>query len=405
MNKVRVTICGTDYSTSTDDTPEYMSLLSKAAENDIYSLTASSKGFGVQSAAVFQSMVNLDRAARAERSLNKLCGEAERRCGELSRAKSECASSHKKAKRLEARLAVVCRERNELSHELEQYKDKLSDEESKTEKLSLELARARAECAASKKKTAELESRLGTACRENAVLAEQSERFAGEVGKSSDGLKILAAEKAQLSKKVRMLSSRLSDAEAETEKIAAAAQSEISSLKAKNLILEGKVKLYEARTPKIGNTSVKASGTDAGGEKLAERIAELDKRIRALESENRILKNRPDFKGEQLVLENTVSPAVTVPIGREYIYSDGNTEARKRNMNRRNDPAGLPQSADDEVLPQGSNSLPDNEEPERQLPGQFSLIDSDDGNVCLYEAEKPDSKSRRRNNRGNKKSR
>ena len=51
----------------------------------------------------------------------------------------------------------------------------------------------------------------------------------------------------------------------------------------------------------------------AAKEKLAEKVKVLEERIAELEKENKELKKRPPaFECEQLVLENTISPAVTI---------------------------------------------------------------------------------------------
>ncbi len=51
----------------------------------------------------------------------------------------------------------------------------------------------------------------------------------------------------------------------------------------------------------------------AAKEKLAEKVKALEERIAELEKENKELKKRPPaFECEQLVLENTISPAVTI---------------------------------------------------------------------------------------------
>lgn len=63
-------------------------------------------------------------------------------------------------------------------------------------------------------------------------------------------------------------------------------------------------------------------------DKLSDKVRELEEKISALETENSALKKRPPvYEGEQLILENTLTPAVTVLAGK-----DGEEEDKGDNL-------------------------------------------------------------------------
>lgn len=325
MNKIRITVCGVDYVVSTDDSEEYMAALAAAAEKEITSMTTPSKGFTEKTAAVFSALVNMDRAVKAERENISL----------KKRAEGGSAAWH-------------------------------------------------AKYSAAEKENRQLCGRLKACENKNIVLEKENEAL----GTCNDELMRVKARLAAAERDNRRINAELSRCISENKELTAAAEknnenkSEQSSLKIRMEILEGKIKLYEAE--RIRNENLQAHETKM----LKSAVERLEEKSKALEKENNLLKKRPDFKGEQLVIENTVSPSVTVPLGREYIYADKTAEkaAKRTNADKTEKHNG-----------DGAAALSE-EQAEVQLPGQFSLIASDDENVCLYnpDTEKDRSVGRRR---------
>ncbi len=370
MNKIRITVCGVDYVVSTDDSEEYMAALAAAAEKEITSMTTPSKGFTEKTAAVFSALVNMDRAVKAERENISL----------KKRAEGGSAAWH-------AKYSAAEKENRQLCGRLKACENKNIVLEKENEALGTcndELIRVKAHLAAAEKENRQLCGRLKASENKNIALEKENEAL----GTCNDELMRVKARLAAAERDNRRINAELSRCISENKELTAAAEknnenkSEQSSLKIRMEILEGKIKLYEAE--RIRNENLQAHETKM----LKSAVERLEEKSKALEKENNLLKKRPDFKGEQLVIENTVSPSVTVPLGREYIYADKTAEkaAKRTNADKTEKHNG-----------DGAAALSE-EQAEVQLPGQFSLIASDDENVCLYnpDTEKDRSVGRRR---------
>ena len=76
-------------------------------------------------------------------------------------------------------------------------------------------------------------------------------------------------------------------------------------------------------------------------EKLADRNKALEEKIAALEKEIKELKKRPNYECEQLVLENTISPAVTI-YAEENVPEEKSAETAPENENAQPEEAAKP---------------------------------------------------------------
>lgn len=114
VNKVRVTICGKDYSLQTDETPEYISALAAKTEKQIYDLIRLKPGFGVQNAAVFVALTSLDEAEKSEKSIEDIRGQIKSSMAEAGRARAAKEKLSARVKELEGRIAELEKENKEL---------------------------------------------------------------------------------------------------------------------------------------------------------------------------------------------------------------------------------------------------------------------------------------------------
>lgn len=122
VNKVRVTICGKDYSLQTDETPEYIAALAAKTEKQIYDLVRKSPGFGLQNAAVFVALTSLDEANKAEKSIEDIRGQIKSSMTEAGKARAAKEKLAGKIKELESRISELEKENKELEKENRELK-------------------------------------------------------------------------------------------------------------------------------------------------------------------------------------------------------------------------------------------------------------------------------------------
>lgn len=122
VNKVRVTICGKDYSLQTDETPEYIAALAAKTEKQIYDLVRKSPGFGLQNAAVFVALTSLDEANKAEKSIEDIRGQIKSSMTEAGKARAAKEKLAGKIKELESRISELEKENKELEKENHELK-------------------------------------------------------------------------------------------------------------------------------------------------------------------------------------------------------------------------------------------------------------------------------------------
>ncbi|MDE6593305.1 MAG: cell division protein ZapA [Oscillospiraceae bacterium] len=114
VNKVKVTICGKDYSLQTDETPEYISALAAETEKQIFDLIKLKPGFGIQNASVFVALTALDEAHKAESNIENIRAQIKSSVSEAGKARAAKEKLAAKVKDLESRIAELEKENKEL---------------------------------------------------------------------------------------------------------------------------------------------------------------------------------------------------------------------------------------------------------------------------------------------------
>lgn len=118
MNKVKVTICGKDYSLKTEETASYFIGLAKKVDNTINQMTAQCDSLSVQSAAVLAALSAFDDAQKANESIDNIRTQIKEYVDEACRARAERDEAVKNEEALKARITEL---ENELR--IEQMKN------------------------------------------------------------------------------------------------------------------------------------------------------------------------------------------------------------------------------------------------------------------------------------------
>ena len=118
MNKVKVTICGKEYSLKTEETASYFIGLGKKVDNTINQMTAQCDTLSVQSAAVLAALSAFDDAQKANESIDNIRTQIKEYVDEACRARAERDEAVKNEEALKARITEL---ENELR--IEQMKN------------------------------------------------------------------------------------------------------------------------------------------------------------------------------------------------------------------------------------------------------------------------------------------
>lgn len=118
MNKVKVTICGKEYSLKTEETASYFIGLAKKVDNTINQMTAQCDSLSVQSAAVLAALSAFDDAQKANESIDNIRTQIKEYVDEACRARAERDEAVKNEETLKARITEL---ENELR--IEQMKN------------------------------------------------------------------------------------------------------------------------------------------------------------------------------------------------------------------------------------------------------------------------------------------
>lgn len=118
MNKVKVTICGKEYSLKTEETASYFIGLAKKVDNTINQMTAQCDSLSVQSAAVLAALSAFDDAQKANESIDNIRTQIKEYVDEACRARAERDDAVKNEEALKARITEL---ENELR--IEQMKN------------------------------------------------------------------------------------------------------------------------------------------------------------------------------------------------------------------------------------------------------------------------------------------
>ncbi len=113
-NKVKVTICGKEYSLRTDETPEYIKNLAVRTEKEINDLVKLKPGFGIQNAAVFVALTSLDEAAKSSAAVENIRSQIKAYMNEAAKARSSKEKLSVKVRELEEKIKALENENKEL---------------------------------------------------------------------------------------------------------------------------------------------------------------------------------------------------------------------------------------------------------------------------------------------------
>ena len=123
MNKVKVTICGKEFSLKTDDAPSYFTELAKKVDSEIYKMASSADNISVQSAAILVALAAYDEAQKANDSIDNIRTQIKEYVDDACKARLERDEALKNEKSLLARISAL---ENELK--IKQMKSDISDQ-------------------------------------------------------------------------------------------------------------------------------------------------------------------------------------------------------------------------------------------------------------------------------------
>lgn len=89
MNKVKVTVCGKDYSLMSEEKPSYYTSLAKKVENTINEMLSQSKSLTIQSAAVLAALSAFDDAQKANESIDNIRTQIKEYVNDACKARAE----------------------------------------------------------------------------------------------------------------------------------------------------------------------------------------------------------------------------------------------------------------------------------------------------------------------------
>lgn len=89
MNKVKVTICGREFSLRTDDSQSYMTGLAKKVETAISEMMSSSANLPMQSAAILTALSAYDELQKANDSIDNIRSQIKEYVDDAGKARAE----------------------------------------------------------------------------------------------------------------------------------------------------------------------------------------------------------------------------------------------------------------------------------------------------------------------------
>lgn len=107
MNKVKVTICGKDFSLKTDEEPSYFIELAKKVDDEIAAMMASAENMSIQSAAILVALAAFDEAKKSSDSIDNIRTQIKEYVDEACQARSERDEALKKEKELKAKISAL----------------------------------------------------------------------------------------------------------------------------------------------------------------------------------------------------------------------------------------------------------------------------------------------------------
>lgn len=107
MNKVKVTICGKEYSLKTDDSPSYLTGLAKKVDAAITEMMSSADNMSMQSAAVLAALAAYDELEKANGSIDNIRSQIKEYVDDAGQARAERDKAVKKESELKAKIASL----------------------------------------------------------------------------------------------------------------------------------------------------------------------------------------------------------------------------------------------------------------------------------------------------------
>ncbi|MGN1090405.1 MAG: cell division protein ZapA [Huintestinicola sp.] len=114
VNKVKVKICGKEYSLQTDETPDYLIGLAARVDKEINDLIKAKPNFGIQNAAVFVALTSLDEAKKAGESIDNIRSQIKTYVDDAAKARSAKEKLAIENKELKAKISALEKEIKEL---------------------------------------------------------------------------------------------------------------------------------------------------------------------------------------------------------------------------------------------------------------------------------------------------
>ena len=107
MNKVKVTICGKEFSLKTDDAPSYFTKLAEKVDSEICKMIFSANNMSVQSAAILVALEAFDEVQKANDSIDNIRTQIKEYVDDACKARMERDEALKKEKALLAKISTL----------------------------------------------------------------------------------------------------------------------------------------------------------------------------------------------------------------------------------------------------------------------------------------------------------
>lgn len=107
MNKVKITICGKEYSLKTDDSPSYLTGLAKKVDAAVTEMMSSADNMSMQSAAVLAALAAYDELEKANGSIDNIRSQIKEYVDDAGQARAERDKAVKKESELKAKIASL----------------------------------------------------------------------------------------------------------------------------------------------------------------------------------------------------------------------------------------------------------------------------------------------------------
>lgn len=107
MNKVKVTICGKEFSLRTDDTQSYMTGLAKKVDTAIADMMSSSANLPMQSAAILTALAAYDELQKANDSIDNIRSQIKEYVDDAGKARAERDRAVKSENALKAKISSL----------------------------------------------------------------------------------------------------------------------------------------------------------------------------------------------------------------------------------------------------------------------------------------------------------